>query len=274
MNRDEDFRALDWVAREIPRSEAEQWWRSGFTLAEALSWRERFGVEEAAAWRKAGIRTQAEARSWRIAGVGADEVGGWLEAGVGFAEASAWHEFGYDLDEVRRLKAEGKTPSETFRGRVRMMRSSAAAGRAAPGASWISYASVSGRPAASGGAAQRFLDKLRGSRGGPQVLVGYVRQQWLDDEAIAWASKGIEAVNARIWKEFGVAPADAAEAEQAGRTAAATMRAWWEAGIPPGEVAVWLGAGFAPEEAAAQRDGGVDAERAAVLRALRGLEQT
>jgi hypothetical protein len=274
MNRDDDFSALEWAAKQIPRSEAERWWWSGFTLAEAPGWRERFGVEEAVRWREAGIRTQAEVRSWQIAGVGAGEVGGWLEAGIGFAEASAWREFGYELGEARRLKAEGKGPSESFRGRVRLMRSRPAAARGAPSGSWVPYASVSGRTSGAGShPAQRFFEKLKGARGGPQLLHGYLRQQWLDDEAVAWAREGIEAASALLWKEFGVAPTDAAAAEKDGRTAAATIRAWWEAGIPPDEVRAWLGAGFGPEEAAAQRARGVDAERAAVLRALRGLEQ-
>jgi hypothetical protein len=274
MSRDDDFSPLDWAAKRIPRGEAEQWWRSGFTLAEALGWRARFGVEEAARWRAAGIRNQAEARSWQIAGVCVGEVGGWREAGIGFAEASAWREFGYELGEARRLRSEGKGPSESFRGRVRLMRGSPAAGQAGAGGSWVPYASLSGRrPGAGSHPAQRFFEKLQGSRGGPQLLHGYVRQQWLDDEAVAWAREGIEAANALLWKEFGVAPADAAVAEKDGRTAAATIRAWWEAGIPPDEVRAWLGAGFTPEEAAAQRARGVDVERAAVLRALRGLEQ-
>jgi hypothetical protein len=273
MNRDDDFSPLAWAAKQIPRGEAEQWWRSGFTLAEALGWRERFGVAEAASWREAGIRTQAEARSWQIAGVDAGEVGGWLDAGIGFAEASAWREFGYELGEARRLKAEGKGPSASFLGRVRLMRSRPAAGRAARAASWVPYASGPGRRSGAGShPAQRFFEKLQGARRDPQLLHGYVREQWLDDEAVAWAREGIEAANALLWKEFGIAPADAAAAEKDGRTAATTIRAWWKAGIPPDEVRAWLGAGFTPEEAAAQRARGVDAERAAVLRALRGLE--
>jgi hypothetical protein len=274
MNRDEDFRPLDWVSKQIPRSEAEQWWKSGFTLAEALRWREHFGVEEAARWRTAGIRAQAEAQSWRIAGVAADEVSGWLEAGIGFAEALAWHEFGYELAEARRLKAEGKTASQSFRGRVQKMSSRRAGGRAPRGQGWARYASSSGGLLGRGThPAERFFEKLQGTPGGMQVIQGYVQHQWFDDEAIAWAMQGFEAADALVWKEFGVSPADAAVAKKEGRTAAATIRLWWEAGIPPDEVGAWLGAGFTPDEAAAQRAQGVSADRAAVLRALRALEQ-
>jgi hypothetical protein len=271
MNREEDFRPLDWVAKQVPRSEAEQWWRSGFTLAEALRWRERFGVEEAARWRQAGIKTQAEARSWRIAGVGADEVREWLEAGIGFAEASAWHEFGYELAEARRLKAEGKTPSESFRSRVQKMSSRPSGGQVNLASGRIRYGPGSGQ--SGNHPAQRFFEKLQGTRGGGQLIHGYMQQQWFDDEALAWATQGIDAAAALVWKEFGISPADAAAVGKAGRTPAATIRAWWEAGIPPDEVGVWLGAGFTPTEAAAQRAQGVSADRAAVLRALRRLEQ-
>jgi hypothetical protein len=271
MNREEDFRPLDWVAHQIPRPEAEQWWRSGFTLAEALRWRERFGVEEAAQWRKAGIRTQSEARSWRIAGVAADEVPAWLEAGISFAEASAWHEFGYELAAARRLKAEGKTPSESFRNRVQRMVSRPSRGRVQLASGRIRYGSGSGGQSGNH-PAQRFFEKLQGIRGGGQLIHGYMQQHWFDDEALAWATQGIDAAAALVWKEFGISPADAAAAEKAGGTPAATIRAWWEAGIPPDEVGVWLGAGFTPQDAAAQRAQGASADRAAVLRALRGLE--
>src|SRR6185437_14869375 len=124
------------------RTEAQQWWDAGFSLAEALRWVERFGVEEARAWCGAGVRTPAEARSWRVAGVGPDEVEGWREAGIGFAEASAWREFGYELEEAKRLKAEGRTASDSFRSRVQKMRSRPGGARAAQTqlrSGWTSY---------------------------------------------------------------------------------------------------------------------------------------
>ena len=76
-------------------------------------WCERFDPEEAIAWRAAGVTNPGEARSWRIAGVDAGEVAGWRDAGIGFAEAAAWREFEYPLEEAKKLKAEGKTPSES-----------------------------------------------------------------------------------------------------------------------------------------------------------------
>jgi hypothetical protein len=274
MNRDEDFRPLDWAARQVPRTEAEQWWRSGLTLGEALRWRERFGVEETARWRKAGIRTPKEARSWQIAGVGVDEVSGWLEAGIGFAEASAWHEFGYELAEARRLKTEGKTPSESFRRRVQKMSSSPAGARIQDARRSRRFPSGSAGPAwASAQGAQRFIEKVRTRPGSGQLIQGFLQRQWLDDEALVWATQGIDAADALVWKEFGISPADAAAAKNNRTTVAATLRSWWEAGIPPDEVGVWIGAGFTPEEATAQRAEGVSADRAAVLRALRALEE-
>src|SRR5262249_15022598 len=155
---------------------------------------EPFGVDEAVAWRKAGVRALAEARSWRIAGVGADDVSGWLDAGIGFAEASAWHEFGYELDEARRLKADGKTPSESFRNRVQRMSGRSAGGRVRSRQGWSSYASSSSARGMGSQPAQRFIDpaqrfieKLRGTRGGRQLIHSYhsyIAHQWLDDEAI------------------------------------------------------------------------------------------
>ena len=83
-------------------------------------------------------------------------------------------------------------------------------------------------------------------------------------------SAGIDAADAHAWKEFGIAPGRGRAPREGGRRRPpATMRAWWEAGIPFDEVAAWLGAGLTPEEAAEQRAKGITAERAAVMRALR-----
>jgi hypothetical protein len=269
MSRDEDFSPLEWAAKRIPRAEARRWWRAGYSVAEALRWLEHYSVEEALLWRKAGITRVAEAQSWRVAGVEAGAVRGWIAAGIGFAEAAAWNEFDYSLDEARKLKAEGKTPGESFRNRVQRMRSSPTAHRALPrGSSSGSMSRAAGRHPV-----QDFLEKLHRTPHGRQLMHGYLQQQWLDDEAVKWASEGIEAPAAILWKEFGVSPVDAAAATKDGQTPAATIRAWWEAGIPPGEFAAWLGAGLSPEEAAAQRADGVGADRAAVLRALRRLDE-
>jgi hypothetical protein len=262
----EDFEPLVWAAKGIARVEAKRWYDGGFTLNESLRWRDRFSVDEAETWRKAGVTSPSEARSWRIAGVGADEVASWRDAGIGFAEAAAWNEFGYSLEEARQRKAEGKTPSETFLRRVQKMRST-------PGKRPRVLARGSatfGRTSAGPGppeAIQQFMQKV--NRKNPQVAHSYFMRQWLDDEALAWAEQGIDAADALAWKEFGISPTEAARLETAGKTPASTMRAWWAAGIPVDEVAAWLGAGLTPEEAATQRANGVSADRAAIMRALR-----
>jgi hypothetical protein len=262
----EGFEPIPWASKGIPRSEAERWWDSGFDLGEALRWRERFGVEEAVSWRTAGVTNLAEARSWGVAGVEAGDVAGWRDAGIGFAEAAAWHEFGYSLEEARQRKAEGKTPSETFLGRVRKMRTQRGQGHSTQmgsGQIVLGGSGAAGPPATM----QRFLERMRGVN--HRLIHGYFMRQWVDDEALSWAENGIDAADALAWKEFGISAAEAGRLTKAGHTPAGTMRAWWQAGIPVDEVAAWLGAGLTPEEAAAQRLNGVTAERAAVLRALR-----
>jgi hypothetical protein len=212
------------------------------------------------AWRRAGIADQAEARSWHVAGVGPGEVAGWRSAGIGFAEAAAWREFGYSLEQAREEKKRGHKPSDAFRQRVSQ--------RAPVASGSVQYAWSGRDPTRTQAEVQAFAERIR--RAHPELLTGYFRRRWLDEEAVAWATAGIDAGDALLWKEFGVAPAEAARIRQADRTAPAELRAWWEAGIPPDEVGAWLGAGLTPAEAAAERARGVSADRAAVMRALRG----
>ena len=265
----EDFEPLAWVRKGIPRREAERWWEGGFGLAEALRWCEKFEPEEAIAWCAAGVTSPAEARAWRVAGVGESEVSGWREAGIGFAEATAWREFEYSLEEAKKLKAKGKSPSESFRKRVGLMQSSQpptpAIGR---GASWIVTGSGASAP---GDVVQRFMQAV--SRAQPQIVHSYFSRQWMDDEARAWAERGVDAGDALVWKELGVAPEEAGRLTKAGETALGTMRARWEAGVPIDEVAAWLGAGLTAAEAAEHRANGITAERAAVMRALRDPDE-
>jgi hypothetical protein len=261
----EDFEPLVWVRKGISRTEAERWWQGGLSLAEALRWCEKFEPEEAIAWRAAGVTSPAEARAWRVAGVDADEVAGWRDAGIGFAEAAAWREFEYSLEEAKKLKAEGKAPSESFRQRVSLMRSTVQAptpmlGR---GSRYV----VPGGKGIRGDIVQRFMQAV--GRAQPQIVHSYFTRSWMDDEALAWAERGVDAGDAQVWKELGIAPDEAGRLTKAGETALGTMRAWWEAGIPIDEVAAWLGAGLTPAEAAEHRAKGITAERAAVMRALR-----
>jgi hypothetical protein len=260
----EDFEPLAWAAKGIPRAEAERWYRDGLSLADALRWRESFEVDEALAWRRAGVTSPGEARSWRVAGVTASAVGGWRAARIGFAEAAAWREFDYSLEEAKKLKAEGKSPSESFRQRVQLMQSQPSP---ATGRGW--FGRVGGGKSRTD--VHRFLERL-GRRQSP-VVHSYMFRQWFDDEAVAWAEQDIDAGEALAWKELGLKPAEARPLVKEGATAASTMRVWWQAGIPFEEVAAWLGAGLTPEEAAAQRAKGIDADRAAVLRALRDPDE-
>jgi hypothetical protein len=210
---------------------------------------------DAEAWARAGISDVPEARSWHIAGVTPDEVAGWKAAGIGFSEAAAWREFGYSLEQAREEKRRGGKPGDAFRRRVRRRPQPATASAALA-------ANLGGTPDVS-----TFVERIR--RRHPELLHGYFRRRWLDEEAVAWARAGIDAGDALTWKEFGIAPAEAARLAKSGRNPPAELRAWWEAGIPPDEVAAWLGAGLTAEEAAEQRARGVPAEAAAVMRALR-----
>ena len=217
MNREEDFRPLDWAAKEIPREEARLWWKSGFCVADALHWRERFTVDEAAAWRAAGATTLREARSWLVAGVEASEVAGWRQAGIGFAEAAAWREFGYSLEEARKGKAVGKTPREAFRRRVGNMRSGPGPATQSSrnvtfgSGSFVALNRLGSRGMGRGANMQRFVERVQGRGGqGGRLLHSYFMRQWFDDEALAFAEAGIDAGDALVWKEFGIAPAEAA----------------------------------------------------------------
>jgi hypothetical protein len=257
-----DFEPLAWAKRGIPRDEAGLLWAAGLELAEAADWRARYGTDDTLRWRAADVLTLREARSWLVAGVGASDVADWRAAGIGFAEAAAWHEFGYSLADARELKAKGKSPSEAFRHRVQRMRSQPKQMTNVL-RSW-SPSGTTGPPRPM----QQFISKLQ-QGGSSHLLHGYFHRQWFDDDAVCWAEQGIDAADAKVWLAFGIGPAEAAALERAGATAAGTMRAWWEAGIPPDEVAAWIGAGLTADEAAAQRAAGVTAERASVLRALR-----
>jgi hypothetical protein len=253
-----DFESLAWANKGIARDEAERLYQAGFDLAEAVAWRTRFGTHDALRWRASGVTTLREARAWLVAGVRAVEVAGWKGAEIGFAEAAAWHEFGYSLAKAKALKANGTSPSEAFRKEVKSRPSPKP--RQLQARSWMPSSQLSPQ--------HQFLQKMQNSPN-QQVLHGYFSRSWFDDDALRWAEQGVDAGDALVWKAFGIEPAEAATLEQAGATAAGTMRAWWEAEIPPDEVAAWLGAGLTAEEAAVQRAAGVTAERAAVLRALR-----
>ncbi len=104
----------------------------------------------------------------------------------------------------------------------------------------------------------------------PQMLYSYMARQWFDDEAVAWAKEGIDAGEAPVWKALGLRPHEARRLVRNGAALAGTVRDWWQAGIPIGEVADWIGAGLTPE-AALWRRSGRSVATARVMRGGRGL---
>lgn len=102
-----------------------------------------------------------------------------------------------------------------------------------------------------------------------EVMHSYMKRQWVDDEAVAWAKESIEADEAQLWKALGLQPGEAGRLVKQGVSTVETMKRWWRAGIPLDEVGDWIGAGLRPEEASHQRAKGITAKQAAALRALR-----
>lgn len=103
----------------------------------------------------------------------------------------------------------------------------------------------------------------------PRVMHTYFEHSWVDDEALAWARRGVSASDVYLWHDLGLPPEEVARLLAAGLSFERVVRAWWQAGIPIDDVADWLAAGFSAAEAAEQREKGVTAEEAAALRALR-----
>jgi hypothetical protein len=231
--RPEDLTA--WLAAGLRRVEAQAWRKWNFTLAEARR------------WRAAGVGEALTAAQWQVAGATPDTVSDWVDARITVGEAIRWHEFGFDLKQAREHTKNGLSPDDAYNQRF------------------------AGRPATIGtvqlgsGPVKAFLQA-----GVPhEVMLGYLRAQWTDTEALAWSRQGIQVGDARMWQAIGLTPAEAAALEKVNTTPADVVRDWWRAGIPYDEVADWLGAGLTPEEAVAQRAAGVTLEQAAALRALR-----
>jgi hypothetical protein len=231
--RDEPFDPAGWVS-------------AGFSVEEARIWyRWRISPATAAAWRAAGVPDGLRAAQWSTARVTPATVGDWRAAGLDATEAVRCHEMGYDLAVAREFKRRGLTPEQAF-----------SQGVAHHGA---------GSFTPSGAIFTRFRD----GKVPPKVMHSYFAEQWLDDEAVAWASEQIVAGDARQWRELGLRPGEGARLARQGRSPADVMREWWRAGIPYDEVADWLGAGLTAKEAVEQRARGITVEQAAALRALR-----
>lgn len=249
----DEFDPAAYETAGIPRAEARRW----------RSW--RLTAAQAAAWRRAGVTDPAEATQWTTARVTPDTVGSCRVAGLTAAEALLWHEYEFTLDEAIALTRQGHTPDRAYdleHGR----RPRSADDPTAPGDAFSSLMAFAG-----GGdprdRAQRFIARL--GNADAFVIYSYCGEDWVDDEAAAWARQNVAAPTARMWQELGLRPAEARRFIQRGLSPMAVARAWWRAGIPFEETASWAGAGLSPEEAAAQRARGVTAEQAETLRALR-----
>jgi hypothetical protein len=242
-----------WESIGISGAEGEGWWRHRIEPGQALS------------WRRAGVSEPLEAVRWKTAGVDPGKVREWVYAEIDAREAVVWAELGFDAAGARGHKRAGRSAVQAY-GMEQRTRGGGLSGIV----SSISSVSPTGSQAAALQGPHRLMQALgRHHRGNRHVLHSYMSRQWFDDEAIAWASHGIEAADALSWKELGLTPVEAARQQAQGASAMQTAKAWWRAGIPVDEVADWIGAGLTPEEAVAQRAKGVTGERAAVLRSLR-----
>ena len=249
----------------------EQWRALGMSKEDGLIWcKHRIDPRDALRWQRAGVSKPIDAVRWKIAGVSPDKVREWIYAKIDAREAVAWNELGFSVAEARKHKRARRSPVEAY-GRKQRLFMAGAPGPPRPMPPTI--AQVQARSAGRGGgggpgsAIHRFMEAVGAH--GSQVIHSYMRQQWFDDEAIAWASHGMDANDALAWKELGLTPVEAERYQEKGISAMQTAKAWWQAGIPFEEVADWIGACLTPKEAAEQRAKGVTAERAAVLRSLR-----
>ena len=264
--------------------DAEPWQTRGMSTEAGRGWwSHRIDPDQALRWLRAGVSEPIDAVRWKIAGVAPDTVREWIYAKIDAREAVAWSELGFSVVQARRHKRAGLTAVQAYGAarRDQMTRAPAAPPPAGfsrlraqvyartqrphqPGPHGPSPPFGLGR----GGPDPHSFMQTVGRRD-PRVVHSYMQRQWFDDEAIAWATHGIEASDALAWKELGLTPAEAKRHQERGMSAMQTAKEWWQAGIPFDEVADWIGAGLTPKEAAEQRAKGVTAERAAVLRSLR-----
>ena len=199
-------------------------------------------------WRQAGVHDPVDVRRWTAIGVTPETVGRWLGAGIDAVQAVRWHEFGFTADEAISLAGKGVPPEQALSDRGTFL---GLTGDDDPAARFLS--------------AVRAVDST--------VTLGYLSRQWLDDEAIAWASRGIDLPSALAWKELGLTATEAGRLARQDLTPMAVAMTWWRAGFPADEVGSWIGAGLSVQEAAEQRAEGVTAQDAEVIRALRGDDE-
>ncbi|HTX08295.1 MAG TPA: hypothetical protein VME22_06765 [Solirubrobacteraceae bacterium] len=243
-------------AEDHRRFDPERWRELGFSRESGRAWfTHRIEPRDALRWQRAEVTEPIDAVRWRIAGIGPDTVREWVYAKIDAREAVAWTELGFNVAAARKHKRAGRSAVQAY-GHDR--RVSTAVTYPAASQAGVSRIGVGHR---------RFMEAVRGRD--PRVMHSYMQRQWFDDEAIAWATHGIEAADALAWKELGLTPVEVECYRAREMSPMQTAKAWWRAGIPFDEVADWIGAGLSPEEAAQQRANGVTAERAAVLRSLR-----
>jgi hypothetical protein len=238
------------------------WVAAGFSVEDAEVWRRwRFTIAQAEAWQAVGVGEGLHAAQWSTAGVGPETVKSWRDSGIEASEAVRWHEMGCDADEARAEKRKGNGPEEAF---------SQSHPRQGGGSGVVRTSRLISQQGMLGtsGPIQAFHQ----SGGDPRVIHSYLQHQWFDEEAMAWATRGIEAADAYTWHEIGLTPDEAGRLALQGRMPGEVIREWWSAGIPFDEVAEWIGAGLSAREAVDQRAKGITAEQAAALRALRREE--
>ncbi len=245
--------------RDRRRFDAERWRELGFSRESGLAWFEhRIEPQDALRWQRAEVVEPIDAVRWKIAGIGPDTVREWVYAKIDAREAVAWTELGFNVADARKQKRAGRTAVQAY-------------GHAHRVNAAVPYLPTPPSPQAGlsrvGLGHRGFMEAVRGRD--PRVMHSYMQRQWFDDEAIAWATHGIEAADALAWKELGLTPVEAERYRTREMSPMQAAKAWWRAGIPFDEVADWIGAGLSPEEAVQQRANGVTAERAAVLRSLR-----
>jgi hypothetical protein len=241
--------------------ELARWLAAGFDAAAAEVWRRwRYSIAQARTWEGAGVTDGLRAAQWSTAGVVPKTVAEWRTAGIEAPEAVRWHEFGYGLNVARAEKAQGNGPDQAYQ-RAQQQSMGPAIRNVATSGLAIRGPGMSGPG--------NMMRTLRNAGVDPRVIHSYAQHQWVDASALEWARHGIDAGDAYVWHQLGVAPVEAGRQERLGRTVGEVVREWWAAGVPLEEFADWLGAGLTAAEAMEQRARGITAEHAAALRALR-----
>ena len=214
----------------------DQWVSAGFAVEEAEIWRNwRFCMRTADAWRGAAVLDGLQAARWSAAGVTPNTVGQWRRAGIEATEAITWNELGISFGEARQNKAKGVTPDEAY---------SRVSPQPPPVPTQANPALPLPNLHAGGGMLASGRAPSMGPGFSPFLLRNYMMRQWAHEEAMAWASEGIDVIDAELWRAMGLRPSEAARFVQDGSSAAEAVLGWWRAGIPVDEVADWIGAGL------------------------------